>query len=383
MTIYLDYMATTPVDPRVIEAMQSCLGFDGVFGNPASNTHRFGWQALEHVENARAQVAALLNADPREIIFTSGATEAINLALKGAAQFYARQGKHIITMRSEHKAVLDTCAYLSSQGFEVTYLNPEPNGLLNLNALQEAIRPDTIIASIMHVNNETGVIQNIAEIGRLLKEKGVLFHVDAAQSVGKLSLDLQALPVDLMSLSSHKIYGPKGIGALYVRRRPRVQLVPQMHGGGHEMGYRSGTLATHQIVGMGAAYAIAQSQLAEEPQRIAALRDRLWAGIVNLGGLERHGDPMQMVCGCLNFSVEGVDGESLVHALHDLAISQGSACNSANPEPSHVLTSMGVSRAQANRSLRMSVGRFTTVADIDLAIVRINEQVGRLRDLSP
>ncbi len=375
-------MATTPVDQRVVDEMIVCLLQDGPYGNTVS-MHQLGREAKEKVEKARAQVARLIGADPVEIIWTSGATESINLALKGAAQFYARQGKHIITMRTEHKAVLATCQYLASQGYEITYLDPEPSGLLSLEKLSEAIRPDTILTSIMHVNNETGVIQNIRAIGECLREKGVLFHVDAAQSAGKLAIDLSKLPVDLMSLASHKMYGPKGVGALYIRRRPKVQLVPQIHGAGQEQGLRAGTLATHQIVGMGKACEITQDEMASESRRLQTLRERLWNGIVDLGGLYRNGEALITVCSCLNVSVDGVDGESLVCALYDLALSTGSACNAANPEPSHVLLSMGVSRDQATRALRLSIGRFTTEADVDHAIMRIREQVQRLRDLSP
>lgn len=381
--IYLDYMSTTPVDPSVGKVMHDCLTIEGDFGNPASNTHRFGFLAKERVSIARKAVADLVGADAKEIIFTSGATEAINLALKGAAMHYQRQGKHIITMQTEHKAGLDVCAWLESMGFEVTYLPPQPSGLLDLELLQSMIRDDTILVSIMHVNNETGVIQDIQAIGEMLKERGVLFHVDAAQSLGKVPINLSELPVSLMSFSAHKIYGPKGCGALYVRRRPRVQLVPQMHGGGHEMGLRSGTLPVHQIAGMGAACAIAQSRFSEDVKRIRALRDRLYQGVMSLEGIRLHGDLNQCVYGCMNISVAGVDGESLIHSLYDLAISQGSACNAANPEPSHVLSAMGVSRQEANRSLRISVGRFTSEADIDRAILRITEQVSRLRAISP
>lgn len=380
--VYLDYMATTPVDPRVALVMQSCLMQNGNFGNPSSDSHKIGWAAHEAVELARAQVASLINAEPAEIIFTSGATESINLALKGAATFYARQGKHIITMQTEHKAVLDTCAFLETQGFEVTYLKPESTGLLSIQTLTEAIRPDTILASIMQVNNETGVIQDIEAIGKVLREKGVLFHVDAAQSIGKLSIDISKLPIDLMSLASHKIYGPKGVGALYIRSKPRVQLVPQMHGGGQEMGLRAGTLATHQIVGMGKAYEIAKQEMQANSEKILALKKRLWSGIHDLGGLHLHG-ALQTIPNCLNFSVDGVNGESLLVALHDLALSLGSACNSANPEPSHVLIAMGISREEANRSFRISIGKFTTEKEIDLAVTRLQEQINRLRTLSP
>lgn len=381
--IYLDYMATTPVDPKVAKVMQECLTLSGDFGNPASVTHRFGFLAKERVEAARCQMADLIQADPREVIFTSGATESINLALKGAALHYQRQGKHIVTMATEHKAGLDTCAYLESVGFEVTYLKPTASGLLDLNELEKVLREDTILVSIMHVNNETGIIQDIQAIGELLALRGILFHVDAAQSLGKCRIDLGVLPVSMMSFSSHKIYGPKGCGALYIRRKPRTQLVPQIHGGGHELGLRSGTLPTHQIVGMGEACRLAHVHMDEEVQRVKLLRDRLYQGILTLSGIRLHGDLQNMVCGCLNISVEGIDGESLVHSLYDLALSTGSACNAANPSPSHVLTAMGVSRQEANRSLRISVGRFTSTAEVERAILRMIEQVTRLRALSP
>lgn len=371
--IYLDYMSTTPVDPAVIQKMQESLSFDGFFGNPASQQHRYGWEAGELVKQARQEAAELVNADSREIIWTSGATEANNLAIKGAAFFYQRQGKHIITMSTEHKAVLNTCRYLMSKGFDVTFLDPEPNGLLDLSKLNEAVRSDTILASIMHVNNETGVIQNIAAIGDLLKEKGVLFHVDAAQSIGKLPIDLQLLKVDLLSFSGHKFYGPKGIGALYVRRKPRVRLEPLFHGGGQEWGLRSGTLATHQIVGMGMACTIAKKSLQSEYERMRGLRSRLWEGIGGLNSITVHGE--QCIPGCLNIGISGVDGEVLMRGLNDLALSSGSACTSAIPEPSHVLLAMGLTREQANCSLRISFGRFTTEEEIDYAAQQICKYV--------
>lgn len=376
-------MATTPVDEVVITAMQNCLGQSGVFGNPASQTHRYGYEAAELVANARAQIADCIQADPREIIFTSGATESDNLAIKGAAHFYQRQGKHIITMSTEHKAVLDSCHALEREGFEVTYLNPLPSGLLNLEALKAAIRSDTILISIMHVNNETGVIQDIAAMGRIAKEHGIIFHVDAAQSAARLKIDLQTLPVDLMSFSGHKVYGPKGIGCLYVRRKPRVRLEPQMHGGGHEQGLRSGTLPTHQIVGMGMAFALIKERREKDVARIRELRSRLWAGILSLTQVHLNGDPAHAVPGCLNITFDGVDGESLMLALRDLAISTGSACNSANPEASHVLKAMGLSEDAANRSLRICLGRYTTSEEVDYAIAHIQKQLGRLRSLSP
>lgn len=377
--IYLDYLATTPVDPRVAEVMSMCLTLQGDFGNAASHTHRFGFDAKARIQTAREQVAHLIQADPQDIIWTSGATESINLALKGAALFYQRQGKHIITMSTEHKAVLDTCRYLQSIGFDVTYLNPEKNGLLDLEKLKKAIRRDTILASIMHVNNETGVIQDIATIGTILREKGVLLHVDAAQSVGKIPIDMKTWPVDLLSFTAHKIYGPKGVGALFVRSRPRVQLVSQMHGGDLENHLRAGTLPTHQIVGMGKACELMQTDGMEEAKRIAVLRDQLWRNISVLEGIFLNGDLEKRVCGCLNFSIDGVDGELLVKSLYDLAISTGSACNSANPEPSHVLLAMGLTRDQANRSLRIGIGRFTTKSDIEHASYRLIEQIQKIR----
>lgn len=376
--IYLDYLSTTPVDPVVVEAMQTCFMTSGDFGNPSSQ-HVYGIAARNRVETARAQVASLIHADPKEIIWTSGATESINLALKGAAQFYQRQGKHIITMRTEHKAALDTCSYLASLGFDVTYLSPQKNGLLDLVELRDAIRHDTILASIMHVNNETGVIQDIAAIGAILREKGVWFHVDAAQSVGKLSLDLRALPVDLMSLASHKIYGPKGVGALFVRRHPRVQLIPQLHGGDQENGLRSGTLPTHQIVGMGMAYAIAEKNREEEMQRITALRDRFEEKLALIPGVAFNGDRQHRIGNCSNFSIDAVDGQRLLKSLGMLAISQGSACNAVDPEPSHVLTAMGLSREEANRSFRFSMGRFTTEGEVDLAVQLLSQCLSRMK----
>jgi cysteine desulfurase len=363
--IFLDYASTTPVDPRVVDVMSHALSHD--FANPSS-THLLGVQVKEKIENARSQVAALIHADSKEIIFTSGATESINLALKGAAQFYQRQGKHIITMSTEHKAGLDTCRYLETQGFEVTYLNPDKTGILNLDELKKAIRSDTILASIMHVNNETGVIQDIFSIGNMLREHGVLFHVDAAQSVGKLPIDIKKLSVDLMSLASHKIYGPKGVGALYVRRKPRLQLVMQMHGGDQENKLRSGTLATHQIVGMGEACAIAKNNVIVESARIAQLRDLFEKNIAALPGIHFNGDRKNRVCTCSNFQMDGIDPQALLTKLNSIiAISQGSACNAVDPEPSHVLTAMGLSRDEANRSFRVSFGRFTTEVHVQKA----------------
>ena len=379
--IYLDYSATTPVDPRVADRMIPYLTEQ--FGNPASRSHAFGWDAEKAVEQAREEVAGLVNCDPREIVWTSGATESDNLAIKGAAQFYKGKGRHLITVRTEHKAVLDPMRELERQGFEVTYLDPEPNGLLDLDKFAAAIRPDTILASVMHVNNEIGVIQDIDTIGELCRAKGVLFHVDAAQSTGKTPIDLARLKVDLMSFSAHKTYGPKGIGALYVRRKPRVRIEAQMHGGGHERGMRSGTLATHQIVGMGAAYRIAAEEMATENARIRMLRDRLWAGLGQLDEVHLNGDLQRRVPHNLNVSFNFVEGESLMMAIKDLAVSSGSACTSASLEPSYVLKALGRSDELAHSSIRFSIGRFTRAEDIDYAIQLLHKHVGKLRDLSP
>jgi len=384
MTIYLDYMSTTPVDPRVAEKMAHYLTLDGVFGNPASVTHRFGLEARAAVEVARQQVANLINADPKEIIWTSGATESDNLAIKGVAEFYQHKGRHIITCRTEHKAVLDTCDYLSQKGFDITYLDVNQDGLINLQDLADALREDTILVSIMHVNNETGVVQDIAAIGELTRQHKVLFHVDAAQSAGKLPLDMNTLPVDLMSLASHKIYGPKGIGALYVRRKPKVRLFAQTHGGGHEFGLRSGTLPTHQIVGMGEAFALASELLSVESIELARLRDRLWDGIKDMPGISINGSVEHRIAGILNIHVHDTDGESLIAAVQDqLAISAGSACSSTTVEPSHVLSAMGLTAQQANNSLRIAVGRFTTETDIDMAITLLRGKITWLRSISP
>jgi cysteine desulfurase len=376
-------MATTPVDPQVAEKMSHCLTSDGVFGNPASQTHFYGWQAAEFVQKAREQVAALVNAEAREIIWTSGATESDNLAIIGAARFYQRQGKHIITLSTEHKAVLDSCRYLATQGFEVTYLNPEINGRLDLTKLTAAIRPDTRLISVMQVNNETGVIQDIAAIGEIAKQHGILFHVDAAQSAGKIPIDLQQLKVDLMSFSAHKLYGPKGIGALFVRRNPRVHLEPLIYGGGHENGLRSGTLPTHQIVGMGEAFAIAKERMTQDTEHLRTLRAIFLRGLNALGGFHINGDDTHCVLGCLNIYFDGINGESLMVRLQRLAFSAGSACNSANADPSHVLSAMGLTRERANNSLRISFGRFTTTEDIETAVAQITEHVTYLRQLSP
>ncbi len=358
--IYLDYSATTPVDPRVAERMYSFLTPQGKFGNPASRSHAFGWQADDAVEEARHNVAALVNADPKEIIWTSGATESDNLAIKGAAHFYRKKGQHIVTLKTEHKAVLDSCRQLEREGYEVTYLDPEPNGLLDPDKFHKALREDTVLVSIMHVNNEIGVIQDIEAIGDACRELKIIFHVDAAQSAGKVPIDLQTLKVDLMSFSAHKIYGPKGIGALYVRRKPRVRLEAQMHGGGHERGMRSGTLPTHQIVGMGEAFRIAKEEMAADNERILALRNRLIEGFRDVEEVYINGDLDHRIAGNLNISFNYVEGESLIMALKDLAVSSGSACTSASLEPSYVLRALGRNDELAHSSIRFTIGRFTT-----------------------
>ncbi|OIQ99513.1 cysteine desulfurase IscS [mine drainage metagenome] len=381
LPIYMDYSATTPVDPRVAAAMIPYL--TEKFGNPASRSHSFGWVADEAVERARDQVAALVNADPKEIVWTSGATESNNLALKGAANFYADKGKHIVTVQTEHKAVLDTVRELERQGFSATYLDPEPNGLIDLEKLKAALRPDTVIVSVMYVNNEIGVIQDIAAIGEICRERGILFHVDAAQATGKVVIDLQKLKVDLMSFSAHKTYGPKGIGALYVRRKPRVRLEAQMHGGGHERGFRSGTLATHQIVGMGEAFHIAKMEMATENERVRMLRDRLWKGLSGMEEVYLNGDMEQRVPHNLNVSFNFVEGESLIMAVKDIAVSSGSACTSASLEPSYVLRALGRNDELAHSSIRFTVGRFTTVEEVDFAVKLLQEKIAKLRDLSP
>ena len=381
--IYFDYAATTPVDPRVAEKMMQYLTLDGVFGNPASRSHHFGWQADEAVETAREQVAALINADAKEIVWTSGATESDNLAIKGAAHFNERRGKHIITCKTEHKAVLDTCRQLEREGFEVTYLDPEANGLIDLDKFKAALRPDTTVVSIMHVNNETGVIQDIATIGELCRANKTVFHVDAAQSAGKVPIDIEKLKVDLMSFSAHKIYGPKGMGALYVRRKPRVRIEAQTHGGGHERGMRSGTLPTHQIVAMGEAFRIAKLEMNAENDRILMLRNRLYDGLKDIEEVYVNGDLEQRVAGILNISFNYVEGESLMMSLKGLAMSSGSACTSASLEPSYVLRALGRSDELAHSSLRLSMGRFSTVEQVDYAIERIRSAVDKLRELSP
>lgn len=379
--IYLDYSATTPMDPRVVEAMMPYL--TEKFGNPASRSHQYGWDAEAAVENARAEVAALVNADPKEIVWTSGATEANNLAIKGAANFYQGKGKHLITLKTEHKAVLDTMRELERQDFEVTYLDVLPNGLVDMAALEAALRPDTILVSIMAVNNEIGVVQPIAQIGELLRSKGILFHVDAAQATGKIDIDLSTLKVDLMSFSAHKTYGPKGIGALYVRRKPRVRLEAQMHGGGHERGMRSGTLATFLIVGMGEAFRLARLEMHEENKRIAALRDRLYKGLSDLPEIYVNGDLVNRVPHNLNVSFAYVEGESLIMAVRDIAVSSGSACTSASLEPSYVLRALGLNDELAHSSIRFSIGRFTTEEEVDYTIDLLHKQIGRLREMSP
>ncbi|CAK6490260.1 Cysteine desulfurase IscS [Pantoea sp. Nvir] len=379
LPIYLDYAATTPADPRVASKMMQFLTLDGTFGNPASRSHRFGWQAEEAVDVARNQVAELVNADPREIIFTSGATESDNLALKGAAHARRARGQHIITSQTEHKAVLDSCKQLESEGFTVTYLTPPANGIITPDAVRAALRDDTVLVSLMHVNNEIGVIQDIAAIGELCRARDILFHVDATQSVGKLPIDLSELKVDLMSFSAHKLYGPKGIGALYVRRKPKVVIDAQMHGGGHERGMRSGTLPVHQIVGMGEAFHLAREAQESEMARLATLRARLWQGLSALDGVQLNGDLAQSAPNILNVSFAGVDGESLIMALKDLALSSGSACTSASMEPSYVLRAIGLDEALAHSSLRFSLGRFTTEEEIDYAVALVRKVVLRLR----
>lgn len=383
LPVYLDYAATTPVDPRVAEKMMSYLTMDGIFGNPASRSHQFGWEAEAAVEEAREQVAHLINADARDIVWTSGATESNNLAIKGAAKFYQRKGKHIITSKTEHKAVLDTCRQLEREGFEITYLEPEKNGLLTIEKIAAALRPDTILVSIMHINNEVGVIQDIEAIGALTRQHEIIFHVDAAQSLGKIPIDVAKLKVDLMSFSGHKIYGPKGIGALYICRKPRVRLEAQAHGGGHERGFRSGTLPTHQIVGMGAACRIAQQEMGAELERIRKLRDRLWQGVCMMEAVQINGDLEHSYPGIINISFNYVEGESLIMALKDLAVSSGSACTSASLEPSYVLRALGLDDELAHSSIRFSIGRFTSEVDIDYALEKIREAVSRLREMSP
>ena len=383
LPIYLDYSATTPVDERVAKKMCDALTIEGNFGNPASRSHIFGWKAEEAIEDARDQVAALVGADAKEIVWTSGATESNNLAIKGAAQFYKKKGRHIVTISTEHKAVIDTCRALEREGFEVTYLDPESNGLVDPEKFAAALRDDTLLASVMFVNNEIGIIQDIEKLGSICRAKGVIFHVDAAQATGKVAINLASLPVDLMSFSAHKTYGPKGIGALYVRRKPRVRVEAQMHGGGHERGMRSGTLATHQIVGMGEAFRIAGQEMAAENERIRMLRDRLWLGLQDMEEVYLNGDFEQRVPHNLNVSFNYVEGESLIMALKDIAVSSGSACTSASLEPSYVLRALGRNDELAHSSIRFTFGRYTTVEDIDYVIALVKKAVGKLRDLSP
>ncbi|WP_179400809.1 IscS subfamily cysteine desulfurase [Burkholderia guangdongensis] len=379
--IYMDYSATTPVDPRVVAKMVPYLGEN--FGNPASRSHAYGWEAEEAVETARRHVADLLGADPREIVWTSGATEGNNLAIKGAAHFYKGKGKHLITVKTEHKAVLDTCRELERQGFDVTYLDVQQNGLIDLDAFKAALRADTILVSVMLVNNETGVIQPIAEIGAICREKGIVFHCDAVQAAGKIPVDVNALNVDLLTVTAHKLYGPKGIGALYVRRKPRVRIEAQMHGGGHERGMRSGTLPTHQIVGMGEAFRLANEEMAEESRRVGALRDRLHNGLKQLDEVYVNGDLTHRIPHNLNVSFNFVEGESLIMGIKGVAVSSGSACTSASLEPSYVLRALGRSDELAHSSIRFTLGRFTTDAEVDAVIRQVQETVEKLRALSP
>ena len=381
--IYFDYSATTPADPRVVKKMVECLTIEGNFGNPASRSHVFGWKAEEAVEEARQHVANLINCDPREIVWTSGATESDNLALKGIAHFYSKKGKHVITSKIEHKAVLDSCRQLEREGFEVTYLDPDEKGMIHPDVVGNVIREDTVLVSLMHVNNEIGVINDIKALGEICRKKKVIFHVDAAQSAGKIDIDLRDLKVDLMSFSAHKSYGPKGIGALFVRRKPRIRLEAQMHGGGHERGMRSGTLPTHQIVGMGEAFRIAKEEMHEETSRIIVLRDRFLKGFEGMEEVYINGDLDHRVPGNLNISFNFVEGESLIMALKDLAVSSGSACTSASLEPSYVLRALGMNDELAHSSLRFSIGRFTTEEDVDTAVAKVKEAVGKLRELSP
>jgi cysteine desulfurase len=383
LPIYFDYASTTPADPRVVKKMQECLSLDGNFGNPASRSHAFGWKAEEAAEEARSNVADLVNCDPREIVWTSGATESDNLAIKGAALFNKSKGNHIITSKVEHKAVLDSCRQLERQGFEVTYLDPGSNGIVNADMVKEAITEQTILVSIMHVNNEIGVINNIKEIGELTREKGIIYHVDAAQSTGKVAIDLSDLEVDLMSFSAHKTYGPKGIGALYARRKPRIRLEAQIHGGGHERGMRSGTLATHQIVGMGEAFKIAKEDMTSDNLRIKHLRDKFWNGLKDMEEVYLNGDEHERAAGFLNVSFNFVEGESLIMALKDIAVSSGSACTSASLEPSYVLRAIGLKDELAHSSIRFGLGRFTTEAEVDYTVNLVRDSVEKLRLLSP
>ncbi len=379
MPIYMDYAATTPVDPQVAAKMMSCLTQDGIFGNPASRSHSYGWLAAEEVDKARCDIADLIGADHREIIFTSGATESDNMALKGCAFANAAKGRHIITSAIEHKAVLDTCHFLETQGFRVTYLKPRKDGIIQPQQVEDALEPDTILVSIMQVNNELGSINDIASIGSLCRSRGIIFHSDAAQSLGKVAIDVKQMPVDLLSLSAHKIYGPKGIGAIYIRRSPDVKVAPLIHGGGHERGYRSGTLATHQIVGMGQACLLARQAFTTDVPRISTLRDELERKLLTLPGVSINGSRTSRVCGLLNVSFAGVDGDVLISSLKDVAVSSGSACTSASVEPSYVLTAIGLSRELAYSSIRFSLGRFTTLAEIDLVFKTLIRVLSALR----
>lgn len=383
LPVYLDYSATTPIDPRVAEKMIACLTMDGNFGNPASRSHIYGWRAEEAIENARQQVADLINADPREIVWTSGATESDNLAIKGVAHFYATKGKHLITSKIEHKAVLDTMRQLEREGFDVTYLDPCEDGIISPEQVKDALREDTILVSVMHVNNEIGTVNDIAAIGEITRANKVLFHVDAAQSAGKTEIDVEAMKVDLISFSGHKVYGPKGIGALYVRRKPRVRLEAQMHGGGHERGMRSGTLATHQIVGMGEAFAIAKQDMLKDREHVAKLSERFYSQLADMEEVYLNGSKTQRMPHFLNLSFNFVEGESLMMSLKDLAVSSGSACTSASLEPSYVLRALGRNDELAHSSIRFTFGRFTTEEEIDLAAAQVREAVSKLRELSP
>ena len=383
LPIYMDYSATTPVDERVAKKMCACLTKDGAFGNPASRSHEFGWKSDELVTEARKNVADLLNADPREIVWTSGATESDNLAIKGVAHFFHKKGKHIITLKTEHKAVLDTCRQLEREGYEVTYMTPESNGLVDLEKLEKEMRDDTTLVSIMHVNNETGVIQDVAAIGDLCRSKKIMFHVDAAQSAGKVGIDVKAMKIDLLSLSAHKIYGPKGVGALFVSRKPRARIEAQMHGGGHERGMRSGTLATHQIVGMGEAFRIAREEMEMENKRILKLRNRLYDGLKDMEEVYVNGDLEHRIAGNLNISFNFVEGESLMMSLKGIAVSSGSACTSASLEPSYVLRALGRSDELAHSSIRFTIGRYTTEEEVDYTIAKMRGAVEKLRELSP
>ena len=381
--IYLDYSSTTPVDPRVAAKMSECLTKEGVFGNPASRSHSFGWESEKLIDEARGHVAKLIKANKKEIVWTSGATESDNLAIKGAAHFYKEKGNHLITLTTEHKAVLDTMRHLESEGFEVTYMNPKDNGLVDIDELKSLIKPTTTVISIMHVNNEIGVIQDLETIGKICRDNKIVFHVDAAQSPGKVDIDVDKYNIDLLSLSAHKVYGPKGIGALYVRRKPRIRLQPQMHGGGHERGFRSGTLPTHQVVGMGEAFKIAEEEMESDNKRISILRDKLWNGLNSIEEIYLNGDLKQRIPGNLNVSFNFVEGESLIMAIKDMAVSSGSACTSASLEPSYVLRALGRSDELAHSSLRISIGKYTTEEEIDYSVSLIKEAVAKLRELSP